>query len=211
MIKEKEEKNFNLWNDRYRKHNDIRKFLSNSRAVYEKIADIIFTYRHNKIIDFGSGIGVVPHLLKKRKFNFDGREYVCVDYSRVALEKTFIKEVIKVNRDIKDIEYKEDYYDIALCVNVLEYIKDYVVVLKKAFKMLNDSGILITSSSLMSFDKLVYYSKIDKNQFIDYHEATGFRVIDVILRHNNVILVSTKKIEQHGDFNNERKKINLRV
>lgn len=141
-----------FWNVRYA-HLDVRKVIGgHHRKLYELVVDFIFNTKHNNIIDFGCGIGSIPYLLNKRKFQFENRRYVGVDFSAAGLKK--IKKILssfeihksRIDVLIREIDgLKYNSFDVALCIEVLEHLTDYRIALLNCRKFINKNGVVIIS------------------------------------------------------------------
>lgn len=114
--------------------------------IYNTICSWIFKSAHSNIIDLGSGIGPIPFLLKKRGFIFKDREYLCVDFSSVALgiAKEFCVNIKTKQCDIESIDASSfsKKFDIVICFNVLEYINDYADMVKKMVQICSGKMII---------------------------------------------------------------------
>ncbi len=141
-----------FWEAHNLKMIDAEHILKNKteRVLYEKLCDMLFAFRHQSILDMGCGVGVVPFLLNKRRFDFSGRRYVCVDYSEVAIEavKKLCINSIKIELDDMFNYNRNDNnkYDIILFSNVMNGMTDEQIVklLSNGNRYLNEkTGIII--------------------------------------------------------------------
>jgi SAM-dependent methyltransferase len=102
------------------------------------------TYQH--ILDAGSGTGVISFELGRR---FPMASVLGMDQREAAVRSsTHIADTIQADNvefhksSIEDYE-KNDAFDLLVCVDILEHIKDDVAVLKKLYSMAAPGGILI--------------------------------------------------------------------
>lgn len=137
-----------FWNN-YNSKMSINRIMGDRtiKILYEKICDLIFAFRHQKIIDNGSGIGAIPALLKRRNFSFENRVFKCIDYSNVAIEKIKKSGLSITSECINIKDHKNgEIYDISLLVNVvngMDSIELFDIIKKTASHINNNYGIII--------------------------------------------------------------------
>ena len=113
--------------DQYSMHTQIIKFVNNQKRV----------------LDVGCAEG---HLSKK--FSLKGCEVVGIEIDRVAAKKAkkYCKEVI--NEDVESVNLSskyENYFDFIVFADVLEHLKEPLLVLQRFKKYLKEDGYVLVS------------------------------------------------------------------
>lgn len=119
-------------------------YLNMERHHYhQKIINIVKKEsigRTLKILDIGCATG---YLGKAVKLN---NNYVCgVEISPIAAEesKKVLDNVAVGNIELIDLPYKENYFDIVICSDILEHLFSPELVLNKIYKYLKREGIFL--------------------------------------------------------------------
>jgi len=142
------------------------------------LIDIIMNDSVERILDYGCGTG---ELLNNLNIIYPSKEIYGADISELAIDycsSRGLDTVINLNID----EPKENYYDLVMCLDVIEHISDDVEFLCKMHKLLRSGGkLLITVPAydiLWSGEDYVskhfrrYTRKILKNKI----NNAGFRI-----------------------------------
>lgn len=122
-----------------------------SPIVKDKIKDILnfIKTKRGKILDVGIGSGFIEkEILKKNheEFSFYG-----IDISDVAISKVRKQLTGEFTKGlIQNIPYKDNYFDVILCLEVLEHINpsETFKALSELYRTLKEKGILIISVPL---------------------------------------------------------------
>lgn len=111
---------------------------------FRKALDVIGKQQFNQVLDAGSGIGCYTLALAR---HFNHSLIIGVDNSRknVAIGKKMAQEAKLGNvyfkmRDIAKELPGKDKYDLIICIDVLEHIKQYKKVLSNFYKVLRPGG-----------------------------------------------------------------------
>lgn len=143
------------------------KIINEKNFTYRIILSVINKYlkKNEKILDIGCGAGTIDFYLANKGHNVTG-----IDISTKAIAKCI--ETVK-NLELRNIKFKQidfpnetikDKFDFIICSEVIEHLKDDNLALKKIFKLLNKSGIVIltTPSEYAPLHKLGLTKKFDK-------------------------------------------------
>ena len=200
---DKETNTENYWNKYYSENNDIEALTYGFRnLLYEKIVDIVFSIRHNRILDLGCGLSPISYLMKKRDFDFSGRKYMSMDFSKVALkfakERNSMISTIqhRVDGDIKCIQPSN--FDIVICCGILEFVSNYILVLKNVHKFLFDygTGIVIVPTGS---NKNYYHSHLPLDLINSAHEAVDLIPYSITyIKNKRWIIIKSRKRQQKG-------------
>jgi SAM-dependent methyltransferase len=93
-----------------------------------------------KILDLGSASGGNTLFLESL-----GYSVVSVEFSPYAIELQKVKGISVVEADAKNLPFSEDTFDVILCLDVLEHIKEDDRVVSEIFRVLKPGGNLILS------------------------------------------------------------------
>lgn len=147
----KEIKNINtedFWDLKFLTSSDLN--YKNDHMMKKKIKDIsTFLKRYSgKLLDIGIGLGNLEKKLVKVNNEI---QLFGIDTSEVAIKKN--RQVIKgkfLNASIFNIPFKRDFFDIVVCLEVLEHISPLklFIALREINKTLKKGGIFIVSVPL---------------------------------------------------------------
>ena len=108
----------------YIKHansNPIQKALINN--FYKELFKLIKPLKPESVLDVGCGEGFTLKKLEERKI---GKKTEGIDYSdeAIRLGKQMYPELNLSIGNVYDLKYKDNLFDLALCTEVLEHLKD---------------------------------------------------------------------------------------
>lgn len=120
-----------------------QRFLSLSQTV---AVEILNPQRGERILDAGCGTGSA--ILKIAEGVGRNGEVVgidiCEDMLNAAKEKlSSFKNAILINGNLEDITYPDNYFDAVITINVMHYLHDIMVVLRKFYRLLKPNGRLV--------------------------------------------------------------------
>jgi len=123
-------------------------FLRNSPIFRHKINTIhkLLDSNSGKLLDIGFGYGVIEELLSNANFKLFG-----IDISEKSVRNLQSKVTGYFKKgNILEIPYKKEYFDIVLCLDILEHIspKDTFKALNEIRRVLKHNGKLILSIPL---------------------------------------------------------------
>lgn len=133
----------------YRNANIQKKIIDSSNFTYGNLIFLINRYinRGSRILDLGCGVGTIDFYLSN-KCNF----ITGIDYSDKAIKIAKINaEILGVSKNINFFQKKFPEqiilgkYDIVLCIEVLEHLRDDKLALEEIKNLLNKNGIVILS------------------------------------------------------------------
>ena len=140
------------WNARYSNVNinPYKLVRSAHKNLYELLCTWVFNIKHKYVLDFGAGCGPIPFLLSRRGFLF-GR-YVAFDFSQKGLEiaKKYCDSIETSIGRVDDIDIIErnkwnNSFDLVICAEVLEHIRDYQIVINNMVRALKPEGSMLIS------------------------------------------------------------------
>ena len=104
------------------------------KIVWAQLGDI----REKRILDFGSGEGITANYYAKNN------NVVAVEPSEEMLSNRWADfEYKQIQGDISKLsDFEDDFFDVILCHNVLEYIEDKKDVLAELYRVLKPHGML---------------------------------------------------------------------
>lgn len=125
----------------YNSSNPLVRLICNQRL--NEIIRIIPQKKNLKILDAGCGEG---QLLSRITKTIEGELYGA-DATEIAIE-TAQEKVPGVSfslQDITNLNYKDNFFDVVICTEVIEHISDYVKAISELKRVLKDEGMLILS------------------------------------------------------------------
>ena len=125
---------------------ELQKFLWNTKQpwfevsykIYRSQIETIIDLKNLKILDFGSGFGVMANYLAKNN------EVVAIDKNADMIEErerenNYTQIVGKIEK-LKD--FADGYFDVVLCHNVLEFVQERSEYVKEFSRVLKNGGIM---------------------------------------------------------------------
>jgi ubiquinone/menaquinone biosynthesis C-methylase UbiE len=132
------------WSDRYIENHGLSySFLIRRQAVEWQLARLP-RREHERALDLGCGTGAYLGILARL-----AREVVGVDVAPAMIEEAKrnlqpgLDNVTLVVASVFDLPFPEFYFDVGVCVGVLEYFDDPVAVLRAAFRVMKPGGSIV--------------------------------------------------------------------
>ena len=131
--------------------------------------------KNPKILDIGSGISPVSPDMKNTKF-----ADISLDAVKFLKDKGFNSEC----EDITKLREKAESYDIILCSEVLEHVKDYKKGLKEIRRVLKKDGIAIITVPVYKKywdidDEFVkHVQRFEPEEFRESLKKIGFKIVE---------------------------------
>jgi len=119
---------------------DVGLILKERRPLWRRWVKIIHKYKASgKLLDIGCGPGFFLAYAERYydAHGIDISEYVI----REAKQRTHTAK-LSVG-DVTDLDYKNDYFDIVTCFDLLEHLPNPALALQEFYRILKENGILI--------------------------------------------------------------------
>ncbi len=128
----------------YSSKNLLIKYIHMGRL--KKIMSLIPKRKNIKILDAGCGEGQLLSMISK-KFGSLNLKLYGTDITTISLKsaKKRIKNTKFSLQDLRNLDYKDEFFDIIICTEVIEHIPEYKKVLKELKRVLKKVGTLIIS------------------------------------------------------------------
>ena len=134
--------------------NETRMLFIKERILnrYQKIGNLKKIFEKKKILDLGCGGGILAETLAE-----EGANILAIDLSKKLINEAKKRakfKKLKIDykcQSIKNLENSGAKFDIILCLEVVEHIKDYKNFVELALKCLKKDGIIIFSTINKSF------------------------------------------------------------
>ena len=131
------------------------------------------------ILDCGCGFGSFYNLTKDYNTLY-------FDFSMNLLKKFEKKHTLKTNKicgDISNLPFKDNSFDLILCINVLEHIRDYKKALMEIKRVLKPDAtaiiVVVNKESLINEDIfndfIVYHRQLKES---DFKNEVGFEIME---------------------------------
>ncbi len=134
--------------------NETRMLFIKERIInkYQKEGSFKEVLEKKTILDLGCGGGILSETLAE-----EGANILAIDQSKKLInhaKKRARSRKLKIDyqcKSIKSLRNKNAKFDIILCMEVVEHVKDFRSFIKLAFKCLKSDGIIIFSTINKSF------------------------------------------------------------
>jgi ubiquinone biosynthesis O-methyltransferase len=177
----------------------LEKIISEKSFTYRPISKVIkgAVKSNSKILDIGCGEGNVSLLLAKKNNNVTGIDISSEAISIARKKAKMLNLEKKANFFIQDAHRLKSTgkFDIAICIEVLEHVKDDNKVIKNIYRKLKKTGTLIVTvpSKNASLYKLKSVKAYD--QKIGHLRRYSARSLSNKLKKNNFKVLKVKKTE----------------
>ena len=130
---------------------------------YQEIGNLKDILEKKKILDLGCGGGILSETLAE-----EGANIFAIDLSKKLIteaKKRAKFKKLKINykcQSIKSLKDNSVKFDIILCMEVVEHVKDYKNFIKTAFKCLKRDGLIIFSTinkSILSYVTTIFLAE----------------------------------------------------
>ena len=134
--------------------NETRILFIKERIInkYQKVGSLKEILKKKKILDLGCGGGILSEALAE-----EGANILAIDQSKKLIDeakKRAKSKNLKIDyrlQSIKNLKDQSAKFDIILCMEVIEHVKDYKSFINFAFNCLKRDGIIIFSTINKSF------------------------------------------------------------
>jgi len=176
-----------IYNPEYSKLEKAYIFLFGMPIIGLRIrARNIFTlipssHSYKNILDAGSGPGVFSFELGRRfpdahVLGIDLLESAIDDCRKIA-HRSKVKNVTFLKKDIESLEEK-NFFDLILCVDILEHVEDDLKVLKALFDVASPGGILVLHVPALHRRYPVWKKSL--NFDMETHVRIGYRIEEIL-------------------------------
>ena len=182
--------------------NETRMLFIKERIInrYQKIGNLKTIFEKKKILDLGCGGGILAESLAE-----EGANILAIDLSKKLIneaKKRAKSKGLKIDykcQSIKNLKERGAKFDIILCMEVIEHIKDYKSFIKLAFKCLKRDGIIIFSTinkSILSYiTTILLAEKIFKLVPFKTHDWEMYVKPEDILKQAQTLKLNLDKIK----------------
>jgi SAM-dependent methyltransferase len=181
--------------ERYHSKRKLQRFvIDDKNFVYRTLIYFLRKYQKNskKVLDIGCGVGTIDFYIAKHDSNVTG---IDISQNSISIAKKNA-EYFKLNKKIvfKVLDFPNKIpkgkFDIIICSEVLEHLKQDKIAVEKINDLLLTGGILIASSPsknsplyrlgfLSKFEKEVgHLRRYSEESFRNLFENVGFRILE---------------------------------
>lgn len=119
---------------------ELKSDYGNLRSFKIRLDAILYVLKNlknkkGKLLDIGCGPGVIASILKNLGF-----EVIAVDLSSNMAKITNEKGIKTIVCDAYHLPFKEETFNIVLCIEVLEYIENPTRVINEIYRVLSNKG-----------------------------------------------------------------------
>ena len=160
------------WEGEFERRKRIRYY----EKLYGKCQEFYKFNENDNIIDIGGGNGHFMHFLNVKNATI-------LDISESGLEfakNRFVYTTVKNNLNNR-WNVKDEYYDIAFCMEVLEHLRYPSLVIAEVYKVLKRGGILYIGQPNMKPDGKHHVKRIHFKYLKELLEENGFIIEDYII------------------------------
>lgn len=130
----------------------------------------------DKILDVGCGLGYFTNMMCEQ-----GAECIGIDIDDLCLQycnKNMLGDYVNVDLTKPPYPFPSNYFDKAICSEVLEHIKNNKVILRELRRIIKPDGILVvsvpcTEGIFKTFWKKIGHNHVDGNSK-EYHHHKGY-------------------------------------
>ncbi len=186
----------NFYQDFHRKRKFQKRIINDKNFTYRNIVKLLNKYAEGRdIIDIGCGVGTLDFYLASK-----GKKVLGLDISRNAIEiakinakKLGVSESItfKVSKFPSKVSRIKKKFDFALCIAVLEHIKNDKKALQEIYKVLKNKGSALFSvpsenSPLYRFglaksyeERVGHLRRYNEKKFTLLLESSGYKILEI--------------------------------
>lgn len=112
----------------------------------KKMKEITAQFKNKKVLDIGSGNGIINEILPQIK-------YTGIDFSKIAVKDGIRKGYNIIRHDItKTFPFKNNTFHLIIASEIIEHILDTDYILRECYRVLKKNGTLIlTTPNICSF------------------------------------------------------------
>jgi len=111
-----------------------------SKNLHETVKNLVLEYKHDTVLDLGSGFGGLPKMLKRENIDVTATD-LNPEYNRVEGIKVFKWDL---NESIFHLLNKK--FDVVTCTEVIEHLYNTKKLFKDAYDLLAEDGVFIFST-----------------------------------------------------------------
>lgn len=161
--------------------------LENANNFTEWLFEKYSNYLRGNILEISSGIGTYSKkIIKKTGENIELTEFndLQVEFLKRSINGVIVNK-LDLNNKQDFIKIGQNKFDVIICSNVLEHVKDDNLALHEIYKLLKKSGILVlivpNDPKLFSEqDKILgHYRRYTKKEVIKKSEKNRFQIVKI--------------------------------
>lgn len=133
-----------------------------ARKIMKEVAKL-----KGKFLDAGCGFGLYSFTLRKKGF-----EVYAIDNSRRRVEFLRKNGINAKVMDVTKLKFNKDYFDVIICSDVLEHVKNDKKAFSELARVLKKRGKLIITLPYYSQNNMKVYKKFS-------HERAGYKTEDI--------------------------------
>lgn len=144
-----------LWEE---KLNDQQWLENDGKGRVAECADYLkksgFLKANNNILDIGCGRGTLGHYIDCIDINLCG---IDISINAVAEAVRVYKKADCINLNGENIPYENDFFDIAVSLDVIEHVLDPTLLIREIFRVIKPGGYFILSTPNILYEKHLKY------------------------------------------------------
>lgn len=111
---------------------------------FQKSLDMIAQHRLHKVLEVGTGIGFfLPSLAKIADHVFAVDIEMLPEVKEMCRREGLYDKCSLVKCDVRHLAFEDNYFDLIVCLSVLEHVRDIEKASEELYRVLNHSGTLI--------------------------------------------------------------------
>ena len=142
-----------------------------------------------RVLDEGCGMGfVIGNINAKERYGID------IEPSHISQARARYPEVNFSVRSVEDTGFQDGFFDLILCLDVIEHTEDDVKVVREAYRILKPQGSLVLSTPVKGSNILPFSRKITENLHRMWGHVRLYSMDELtkLLEMNGFIVVNTR-------------------
>lgn len=141
--------NASFWDELYAEGRETRDFYSHEikrrKDVVLNLLSKFMNPQYEKAIDVGCGAGFYVTGLGEYKLDVYGSDISpkMIDLTNSRINRQGTKNVKLLCADCENLPFPDEYFDVVLCIGVLSYVPDELMILKELRRIVKKDGLVI--------------------------------------------------------------------